>query len=540
MSTPSFLAQPQVQPLRQLIAEVTKGQILIPRFQRPFVWKDQQRLSLLDSINRGIPIGSLMVWRTSSIDLGVYEQLGPFELRPTPRQGVRSYLLDGHQRLSTLYGALAGENVRTHEFEDDVRWPIFFDLEDDESGAFRLPSRRKGWSAPDTWLPLSTLLDPVALYEFQKRLLANERVLLARKAEHIANRFKDYPIPVVPLVTEDLELVTTTFRRINSQGTTMSEAHMLSAIMWARGFDLHRELESIVEHAESVGWASLDIQSVVDMLKAVTGQEFYKARLETMAELLRKDTGLLERLRDAIIYAVRFLAERCLIRGMRALPYKYQLVALVVAAYEVGEFVGDAAVRMEQWVWRTTYSELFTGISSGRLRYEIAEIVELAAPEEMIWTWEYEVRPLGSYRRGTVRGTAFELQLGRLRPLDMSGKELPAAELLANSAKSPTSTIIPKDRRQTDDPYWADRLVEPPNFVLLPVEQVTELRQKLAHFDPDDASSRAILESHAITEEAARAYAKGDLERFLHLREASLIDEERRFVAETLGMEYLD
>ncbi|MEM9462757.1 MAG: hypothetical protein AAGF11_51935 [Myxococcota bacterium] len=420
-----------------------------------------------------------------------------------------------------------------------MRWPIFFDLEEEEPGAFRLPSRRNGWSVPEPWLPLSTLLDPVALYEFQKRLLANEQVLLARKAEHIANRFKDYPVPVVPLVTEDLELVTTTFRRINSQGTTMSEAHMLNAIMWAREFDLNRELESVVEHAESVGWASLDIQSVVDMLKALTGQEFYKARLETMAELLREDADLLDRLKDAITHAVHFLAERCLICGMRALPYKYQLVALVAAAYEVGEIAGEAAARLEGWMWQTTYCELFTGMSSGRLRSEIAEAVGLVAPDTVVCVWGHEVAPLEFYRRGTVRGKAFDLQLARLRPRDMSGQELPAAELLANSAKSPTSAIIPKDRRQTDDPNWPEQLIKPANFVLLPTEQVGELREKLAHFDSNDAPARAILESHAITEEAAQVYAKGELEHFLRLREASIINDERRFIEHEVGMGYL-
>ena len=338
MANPSFLAQPQVQPLRQLIAEVKGGQVLVPRFQRPFVWKDEQRLSLLDSINRGIPIGSLMVWRTASVVLGVYDRLGPFKLPVSPVAGMRSYLLDGHQRLSTLYGALAGDDTVIHDAVDDVRWPMYFDLDDEEGErAFKLRSPSRGWSAPAAWLPLSSLLDPVTLFEFQKRLLEQGRRDLARRAEHVANRFKDYPIPITPLVTDDLELVTTTFRRINSQGTAMSEAHMLNAIMWAKEFDLHRALEGIVEHARSLGWASLDIQTVVDMLKVSTGQRIYKARLEAVSETLREDDGLLERLRSALSHAVSFLKKKCSIHGMRALPYKYQLVALVTAAHEVGE-----------------------------------------------------------------------------------------------------------------------------------------------------------------------------------------------------------
>ena len=52
--------------LRDLITGVKKGEIKIPKFQRRFVWADEQALNLLDSIASNYPVGSLLLWRTQN------------------------------------------------------------------------------------------------------------------------------------------------------------------------------------------------------------------------------------------------------------------------------------------------------------------------------------------------------------------------------------------------------------------------------------------------------------------------------------------
>lgn len=60
----------------QLIADIKKGEVKIPQFQRKFVWKDEQALELLDSVANGYPIGSILLWKTvdklnAARDIGV-------------------------------------------------------------------------------------------------------------------------------------------------------------------------------------------------------------------------------------------------------------------------------------------------------------------------------------------------------------------------------------------------------------------------------------------------------------------------------------
>ena len=50
--------------LASLLSDVERGNIKIPVFQRQYIWTDEQIISLLDSIYRGYPVGSLLLWST--------------------------------------------------------------------------------------------------------------------------------------------------------------------------------------------------------------------------------------------------------------------------------------------------------------------------------------------------------------------------------------------------------------------------------------------------------------------------------------------
>ena len=121
MSGPTYLVQPNIIRLPQLLEELWQGEIQIPRFQRPFVWTADQRLLLFESIYQGMPIGGILVWRTREHNLRCIPNLGHLQLGGSSDENargdtVRQYLLDGHQRLTTLYTAL-GEGL----FREDER-----------------------------------------------------------------------------------------------------------------------------------------------------------------------------------------------------------------------------------------------------------------------------------------------------------------------------------------------------------------------------------------------------------------------------------
>ena len=84
---------PEVVFLGKLVERIAAGKIRVPRFQRAFVWKQPDLHALLDSVLRGFPIGSILVWDTEET-IKTNQRVGPIDIRPRPG-GLVGYLLDG-------------------------------------------------------------------------------------------------------------------------------------------------------------------------------------------------------------------------------------------------------------------------------------------------------------------------------------------------------------------------------------------------------------------------------------------------------------
>jgi uncharacterized protein with ParB-like and HNH nuclease domain len=87
-----------------ILDHIDSGHMALPEFQRGYVWNRDQVRALFDSLYRRHPVGSLLVWATKS-DEAVHR--GDVELAP----GVVKLLLDGQQRMTTLYGVVRGRTT---------------------------------------------------------------------------------------------------------------------------------------------------------------------------------------------------------------------------------------------------------------------------------------------------------------------------------------------------------------------------------------------------------------------------------------------
>lgn len=118
--------EPTPQRIFTLVQKIDSGDIKLPTFQRPQVWNVQQAINLLDSVKNGYPIGSLLFWETRH-QLQAERNIGGFELPDTPQRNPRNYILDGQQRLTTLYAVLTRQ---PNQLEERLR--VVYDLSDKE------------------------------------------------------------------------------------------------------------------------------------------------------------------------------------------------------------------------------------------------------------------------------------------------------------------------------------------------------------------------------------------------------------------------
>ena len=105
----------EVRTIQELLSQIGRGEILLPEFQRGYVWNRDQVRALMQSLYRRHPTGHLLIWRTYKPSL--------VRGTETPHDGHSLLLLDGQQRLTTLYVLFKGEAPRFYEGES-----LFFDL----------------------------------------------------------------------------------------------------------------------------------------------------------------------------------------------------------------------------------------------------------------------------------------------------------------------------------------------------------------------------------------------------------------------------
>ena len=397
--------------LSELLQEVRDGTIQIPEFQRGYVWSDDDRLRLMDSIWQGIPIGSLLVWRTA-VDKGIQvkTQIGPCKLPNARVAGVGNYLVDGLQRITTLYAALMFPEGEERD-ADGRRWPIYFDLSPKPGDDLRFCLRRGFQEVPPTWMPLSCILDDDRFLGFRTQLVASGHKELLQEARRLESRFRDYVIPVVPLVSDDQELVTEAYSRINSKGEDLDEGDMVHAGSLGRGgnFRFNQEMATTTEQLSSFGWEGIERKTLIAALKAIWDLDLYKSGAKRMlSKLDSQENRHLIQLLPEIFEPVADLLRTFGVYGPGGLPYAYQLVALIRASHRLGgNKLKIAAERLRKWFFWTTYSEHFTGMTSGRLRMEFDRVEALILGKQHFdWIPTPHVAPLVGLRANAVRSRA--------------------------------------------------------------------------------------------------------------------------------------
>lgn len=521
---PSFISEPQIQYLSRLLEEIRRGLLQVPRFQRPFIWNLSQRMELMRSIRDGIPIGSIMVWRTRRTDITTHRFLGSRRLPESPSDEghVREYILDGVQRLATLYGALhppdANFTSDDEESEDSI---VYFDL---KLRDFVTPSQD---FISEHHIPLTLLLDSIGLLKFQRNLKGNDADLLVERADEIARAFREYKVPVIPIATDDPEMATRTFQCINSQGTVMSEVHMVNALTWTTHFDLLARWEALKEeYLTRIGWGDLDDDLILKTCKAALGLDLYDASVEEVSKQLRTHPEVLDQSVSSLATAAEFLAGECLVAGPGILPYALQIVLIADVFRQYPSPDQSLRQLLKDWFWMTTYGELFAGISSTRLNTVIEKLRESLQSHVLIWPGAnpFRRRPLASrFDMRSARSRALAILLAQRNPLNPGGKHFPAATLLAREGTKAFMHLVPRNELP---PGSREMYSSPANRLLIQPEDAPAMRALLYEGNPDDA----FLDSHLIARDELQSLRDGRPDVLLREREFSLVVLEERLI----------
>lgn len=392
MKTASTSISFEEKKLSRLFNAVDERRFAIPKLQREFVWDGPKAAKLLDSIVRGMPIGTIMVWcapRSQRLHLRQsYHVLPQFD----SRHAQVWFLLDGQQRLSVLYLVRRGivvENARRREI-DFSRVVLDLDGEDEQLVRYRKP-------LDDRFVSVSEMLAGNWRARFAT-LPVRRLARVARAREAILN----YRVALT-FLQSPIEHVRETFLRINTQGMKVTTADAI----FSRAEDL--KLRDVYhEVRDGLDEAFHDIEETPILFAMLAARGVREARGEALRRELTKleaevsrDPGLrrsLERtwrdLRSSFGKAVDYLRQNFKVLNLKLL-YSDYMVAMLALFFLHREGRGPDAYQREQirrWFWSTTVGSRYSGRNFNRyIRRDLDYFERLAKGERATFRYTPEV-----------------------------------------------------------------------------------------------------------------------------------------------------
>ncbi|MEV5820874.1 DUF262 domain-containing protein [Micromonospora haikouensis] len=456
---------PTIALIDDLLGGIGRGEIRVPAFQRPFVWRPNQMLELFDSIERGYPIGTLLLWNTDE-RVPSLDRIGGIEV-PPPREGRQvSYLLDGHQRMSTLFGVL-NRPLRDGPTGDerDWVWQIYRDLRPDPLGSDRYGHHRSGKFLPHL-LPLAAVMrtrDFLRHFHRVELEVKDSRQVdsLIREAEAVTQRIKGYKLTLVRLQGANLHQAVNVYARLNRTGTRMEPDQMVSALTYRQErAPLAERIDAIVTSIAETGFGELPRQAIFRAMLAMAGEtEVLSPRWDVVArDVQNKLHNAIPDTERAVTLAVQFLQEHVGVPLARLLPYSHQLMLLAMFFHHRAEPTPAQVSTLRTWFWVTSWSSAFGGATSTLLKRVLQDMRSYALGTGVLPIDSGVVQPMPeSFNLNSARTRAYVIWelLEFPRRLDVMGQPFDVIKVLAAGEAQSYRQVVAGDKRP------ANRLVMP-------------------------------------------------------------------------------
>lgn len=434
--------------IRQVLEKVSNGQLRVPAFQRGFVWDASKVAYLMDSLYKGYPVGSLLIWRTGE-RLKSERKLGPFELPDLEEDYPVDYILDGQQRITSIFGVFQTELGA----DGDDSWThIYFDLEADndiqESQILALTPEEV---VSERHFPFGVLFDTVG-YRKSTRELSDEA---AERIDRIQATFKEVRIPVQQIDTDDRATVAIVFERVNQRGVPLDTLQLLTAWTWSEEFDLHQKFQKINEELEAFGFNEVD-QDKNLLLRICSAVLAHDASIDTLINL--KGSNVRERFQEVsngLKGAIDFLQSNLSIYSLENLPYTAILIPLSVFFAIPGNqqvnYSDEQRKQVLRWFWRTCFSRRYNSQPTNTIRLDVGAMINLREGHQSnlgAFPFSRVIPNLFSeqiFRMNNVNSKTFILLLAQSQPKSfISGNNVSLSEVLSDYNRREFHHLYPK------------------------------------------------------------------------------------------------
>lgn len=342
--------------------KIMSGSYVVPEFQRSFVWTSKMMIDLFDSIIKGFPIGSVILWKPDTDDFSIINNIEGVKI-PKQNSGERYYILDGRQRITTLISVLK----KSGSYRDT----IYVDL--DTFDVFG-KSKQKN----PLWISVTEAFDTYALVEYIESLkklpLKDEEIKqYAERAKKLNKILISYEVGYITVRGGRIDEAVEIFYRLNSKGTDISPDFMIQALSYnkQKGFLFSTQLEKIQCALEEYNFSHIKKDLILKCIYIYKNIFFIDGKTEDILSI-ENLPEVMKSVEGDILKTVHFLYEECGVIEYKLLPYSYQFIMLALFFKNNPSVTPEQKKELRKWFYYTSYSNYFTNTSLAYIRKDIA------------------------------------------------------------------------------------------------------------------------------------------------------------------------
>lgn len=310
----------EMQNLDFILYQIDNGILALPRFQRGYVWRRSDVSELMLSLYKGYPVGHFLVWDTY---VSQQDTRGENHLA----SGMNKLLLDGQQRVTSLYGIIRGKKPDFSDGDERAFRDLYFNVEEE---AFEFYSSKM--KHDPLWIAVTELMHPEAsMFEFADRFEKENRNKYGARIERIIKiKGRQFFVETVSSIDKTLDDVVDIFNRVNSGGTKLTDGDLALAKISAKFPDAREQMQKRLTKWQRHGyWFSMDwLLRCVNAI--VTGQSKFNFIADVSAEEFQAGLSQAEKHIDFVLTLIRAklgLVDTSVLRSHNSFPAMIRFLA---------------------------------------------------------------------------------------------------------------------------------------------------------------------------------------------------------------------
>ena len=532
----------RVRSLRSYLDEFEKGAFQVPSFQREFLWDTEAIKQLFDSIKNRYPIGSIQFWQPAEfgeIWLDNDVKIGPYKIIQPSNEPKPIFILDGLQRLSSLFGCLINPekynknrlNLDEETYNDKFR--IYYDLEEQSFEYIRKNKLPKPYQ-----VPLYILINTSDFRKFARENI--EKIgdeykieLYLDRADEISKIITEYEIASVDILNASVEEAVDIFWRVNKEGIKISKDWIVNALTNESNFKLKDQMDFLLNNLKKYNFDEISRDILFNCIQSSFGKLSFDV---DVVSLIKEDRlKFIETTKKTILSiekAVKFLFEELNVVTHKLLPSNWQLIFIVEFFNIVENPTPLQKEEIKFWFWFTIYSNYFTVYNPSKRSKAFSQFRNyyLGFETELIYNDEPDkfISPKlkNNSNLGSVRYCAYILfQLNYYK----NQKSIDRLNVLGCLGYN-KEKLFSYEKETTGNSIYYLEIIDLDNILIL-------------HRNEKDLSyllSKENLNKYSelfINNEMRNEFANGNIKNVINLRNKLILDEEKKLV-ESLNIVY--